>query len=225
MNEPDSSPRLSDVRPQASYHMVHLSPDTVRLTLWRVLAEYLSTYISPQAQVLELGAGYCCWINHVHAVHRVAVDIWDDMPRYADPEVQTIQHDLSKGLPTFGHPFDVILASNLLEHFAPDVASHLVADVFAHLQTKGRFIIIQPNFRYAYRSYFDDYTHRSIFTDASLPNLMRAHGFHIERVEPKFMPYSLRESRLPIRPWLIRAYLHSPFKPFAGQMLVIGQRI
>ena len=38
-------------------------------------------------------------------------------------------------------------------------------------------------------------------------------------------PYSMRDTRLPISPWLIRAYLRSPLKPFAGQMLVVARRI
>jgi hypothetical protein len=29
---------------------------------------------------------------------------------------------------------------------------------------------------------------------------------------------------LPIRPWLVRAYLRSPIKPMAGQMLVVAHK-
>jgi len=209
----------------ASYHAVHLTEDSARAVVWQVIAEYLSVYVPPDAQVLELGAGYCHWINGVRAARKVALDSWQELPKHAADDVQPIQHDLSQGLTVLGEQqFDVVMASNVLEHFEPDAASSLVAEVFAHLREKGRFIVIQPNFRYAYRDYFDDYTHRSIFTDVSLPNLMRSHGFRIEKTQARFMPYSLRGSRLPIRPWLIRAYLRSPIRPFAGQMLVIGQK-
>ena len=85
-------------------------------------------------------------------------------------------------------------------------------------------ILIQPNFRYAFREYFDDYTHRAVFTDVSLPALLRAEGFAVERVEPRFLPYSMQGSRLPVAPWLVRAYLRSPFRPGAGQMLVVAKR-
>ncbi len=207
------------------YHAVHLTEDTTRATLWQVLVDYLSSYVPPQAHVLELGAGYCYWINGVTAARKVAIDIWPDLAKYAAPEVQTIQHDLSLGWPGFfNEQFDVVLASNVLEHFEPDTTAQLIAEVFACLRPDGRFIVIQPNFRFAYRHYFDDYTHRSIFTEVSLSNLMRAHGFGIERLQRKFLPYSLRGSRWPIRPWLIRAYLRSPFKPFAGQMLIVGHK-
>jgi SAM-dependent methyltransferase len=210
---------------RTSYHDVHLIEATARATLWQVLVEYLSGYVPPQAHVLELGAGFCYWINGVAAARKVAIDVWPDLPKYAAPDVQSLQHDLALGLPRLaGGPFDVVLASNVLEHFEPDVTARLIAEVFACLRRPGRFIVIQPNFRFAFRSYFDDYTHRSIFTEVSLSNLMRAQGFHIERLQRKFLPYSLRDSRWPIRPWLIRAYLRSPFKPLAGQMLIVGRK-
>jgi len=43
-------------------------------------------------------------------------------------------------------------------------------------------------------------------------------------VQPRFLPYSMRGTKLPIRPWTVRAYLRSPVKPMAGQMLVIASR-
>jgi SAM-dependent methyltransferase len=210
---------------QKAYHYAHFKESKVRAILWKVLADYLSSYIPPDAHVVELGAGYCYWINEVRAARKVAVDIWSELPRYAGADVEPIQHDLLHGLQFLGgQTFDVVMASNVLEHLEADVAAQLVSDVFNSLRAGGRFIVIQPNFRYAYRCYFDDYTHRSIFTDVSLPNLMRVHGFNIECLRAKFMPYSLRETRLPVRSWLISAYLHSPLKPFAGQMLVVGKK-
>jgi hypothetical protein len=34
----------------------------------------------------------------------------------------------------------------------------------------------------------------------------------------------MRGTRLPIARWLVTAYLRSPLKPFAGQMLVIATK-
>jgi SAM-dependent methyltransferase len=210
---------------EQSYHAVHLTQNDARAVLWHVLVEYLAPYVPNDARVLELGAGYCYWINGVRAAFKVAVDLWRDFPNHASPDVQPILHDLSKGLDLFApQSFDVVLASNLLEHFEPALTERLVGETFRLLRPQGRFIVIQPNFRYAYRRYFDDYTHRAIFTDVSLPNLMRAQGFAIEKVESRFTPYSLRDSRVKIGPTLIRCYLRSPIKPFAGQMLIVGQR-
>jgi SAM-dependent methyltransferase len=207
------------------YHAAHLAGDPARATVWKVIAGHLSSWVPSNAHVLEIGAGYCDWINNVSAARRVAVDVWPDVARYAAAGVQPAVMDASRELRTLGESaFDVVLASNVLEHFAPDVAASVVGDVAALLKPGGRVVIIQPNFRYAWRRYFDDYTHRAVFTDVSLPALLRAHGFAIDLVEARFLPYSMRGATLPIRPWIVRAYLRSPIKPMAGQMLVVAHK-
>jgi hypothetical protein len=209
----------------AAYHDVHLTPDPNRAVVWAVLNRYLSSWIPTEGRVLEIGAGYCDWINGVRAAARVAVDVWPEMPRFAAPGVEARVLDVSLGLRSLGTgQFAAVLASNVLEHFEPDAVARVVDDVAALLSGRGRFVIIQPNFRYAYRHYFDDYTHRSVFTDVSLPALLRAHGFQIERCLPRFLPYSMKGTAIPIRRWLIHAYLRSPVKPGAGQMLIVARK-
>jgi SAM-dependent methyltransferase len=208
-----------------SYHAAHLTPDPARTGVWRVIAEYLAPWIPHGAHVLEIGAGYCDWINHVRADRRVAVDTWHELPAWAGRGVEAAVLDAASGLTTLGRArFDTVLASNVLEHFAPDVAASVVADVFGLLKPGGRFILIQPNFRYAYREYFDDYTHRAVFSDVSLPALLRAQGLDIEVVHPRFLPYTMQNARVRPRAWMVRAYLHSPIRPHAGQMLVIARK-
>ena len=56
------------------------------------------------------------------------------------------------------------------------MTARLIAEVFARLRTHGRFIVIQPNFRLAYRHYFDDYTHQLVFSHLSLADLLDAAG-------------------------------------------------
>ena len=58
----------------AGYHDVHLPEDPARAVVWRVIAEYLERWVPPEAHVLEVGAGYCSWINAVRAARKVAVD-------------------------------------------------------------------------------------------------------------------------------------------------------
>lgn len=209
----------------AGYHAVHLPDHPARRAVWQAIAEHLSGYIPPEAHVVEIGAGYCTWINAVRAARRVAVDSWPPFTSWAEPGVEARVLDASTMLGSLGAgAFHVALASNVLEHFPPDTAAAVVRDVASLLAPGGRFLVVQPNFRYAYRHYFDDYTHRSIFTDVSLPNLLRSSGFAIDCVEPRFLPYSMRETTWPIRPWMVRAYLKSPLRPLAGQMLVVARK-
>ncbi len=209
----------------AGYHDVHLPPDPARDVVWPIIAEYVSRWIPPNPRILEIGAGYCCWINALSGSRRVAVDAWPELARHAGPGVETVVLDLSAGLPQFANEsFDLVLASNVIEHFEPDTAAGILGEVVRLLRRGGRLIVMQPNFRYAYRHYFDDYTHRSTFTHVSLANLMRSKGLRMLRVEPRFLPYSMRESRLPVKPWLVRAYLRSPIRPLAGQMLLVAEK-
>jgi SAM-dependent methyltransferase len=209
----------------ATYHAAHFTENPVRATTWRVVSQHLAANVPADADVLEIGAGYCHWINNVQAARRVAVDMWPELPRFVAAGVQAVVLDVTQGLLSLGaSSFDVVLASNLLEHFSPDDAASVVGEVAQLLRPGGRVIFIQPNFRHAWRQYFDDYTHRAIFTDVSLPALLRSKGFTIEEVRPRFLPYSVGATRVPIAGWLVKAYLLSPVKPWAGQMLVIARK-
>jgi len=218
------------VRPPASgmtttYHAAHFTDHPQRAAVWRAIVTYLAPVVPADAAVLEVGAGYCHWINQVSARRRVALDVWPGVTAHAAPGVEAVVLDAGAGLDAVAaDSFDVVLASNVLEHFAPDVAAGVVRGIGRVLRRGGRLIVIQPNFRYAYRHYFDDYTHRAVFTDVSLPALLRAEGFAVDRVERRFLPYSMRDTRLPLASWLVRAYLASPYRPRAGQMLVIATR-
>jgi SAM-dependent methyltransferase len=208
-----------------TYQAAHFTDNTSRATVWKALSQHLAASVPANAEVLEIGAGYCHWINNVRAARRVAVDTWPELPEFAAPGVRPVVLDIRHGLLSLGvSSFDVVLASNLLEHFSADEAAAILAEVAQLLRSGGRVILIQPNFRYAWRQYFDDYTHRAIFTDVSLPALLRSQGFVIEDVRPRFLPYSMRAARVPITGWLVTAYLWSPVKPWAGQMLVIARK-
>ena len=212
-------------RLMSDYHEAHFQAGPHRTGVWKVIASHLAPWVPPDASVVDIGAGYCDWINHVRAARRLAVDIWPGVARHAAPGVQTALLDVATGLRTLGDAsFDVVLASNVLEHFPPETTASIAGDIAAILKPGGRLIVIQPNFKYAWRTYFDDYTHRSVFTDVSLPALLRSTGLAIEHVEPKFMPYSMQGTLFRPRPWLVRAYLHSPVRPRAGQMLVVARK-
>ena len=209
----------------STYHDVHLTEHPARQGVWRVIAEYLAPWVPEEANVLEIGAGRCHWINAVHASHRLAVDKWPEIARFAAPGVDVRVMDAGQELLTLpAASFDAVLASNVLEHFEPDTASRIAREVATLLKPGGRFLIIQPNYRYAYRNYFDDYTHRAVFSDVSLTTMLRSHGFRIDLSMPRFLPYSMRDVRGTVPPWLVRAYIRSPIKPGAGQMLVVATK-
>ncbi|RIK91693.1 MAG: methyltransferase type 11 [Proteobacteria bacterium] len=222
MSEPLSE--IGDARVvDAGYFRSRFVPEAGRAATWRVVCRYLERFVPADARLLDLGAGYCSFVNHVRAAERHALDAYPGFVAFADAGVRTHVGsctDLSAFAP---RSLDVVFASNLLEHLGGEELEATLREVVRVLAPGGRFVLVQPNFRYCVREYFDDYTHRTVFTHVSLADLLRAHGFEIERVEPRFLPLSFK-SRLPTWPWLVRLYLALPWRPKAGQMLVVGRR-
>lgn len=193
--------------------------------VWKVVTSYLQRrYIPSDSAILELGAGYCPFINQVQAKEKYALDQSDIIRRHAASDVRTFVQsctDLSN-LPA--EHFDAVFASNLLEHLTLSEAGTTLDQVRNALKPGGRLILVQPNFAYAYRQYFDDVSHMQIYTHVSLSDFLTLHDFSIHEVKAKFLPFAMRGTRIPTLPWLVTVYLHSPIKPLAGQMLVVAQR-
>src|SRR5262249_38103797 len=87
------------------------------------------------------------------------------------------------------------------------------------LKRSGTLNILQPNFRFCYDEYFDDYTHVTVFSDRSICDFLNANGFIVDVCHPRFLPLTVK-SRLPVYPWLIRLYLASPIKLWGKQMFI-----
>ena len=117
---------------------------------------------------------------------------------------------------------DFAFASNLFEHLTKEDFSTVLAALRRKLAGQGTLTIVQPNYRYAYREYFDDFDHKSIYSHVSLADFLVANGYEVFRVEPRFMPLSVK-GRLPVNRFLIRAWLASPVKPIGKQMLVCAR--
>ena len=215
-------------RAESEYHSRYFSTrfsyHANRDVVWREVCRYLQPRDIPDdGVVLEIGAGYCHFINQIHGRARHALDVSPDLPTRVAAGV--LPHVGScTSLPMFQDgSVDVVFASNLFEHLTREELSTTLEEIRRVLRPGGRLVIVQPNFKYCAREYFDDYTHLQVFTHLSLSDRLMAGGFHIQRLEPRFLPFSMR-SRLPKSSVLVRLYLHSPFKPFGAQMLVIARK-
>jgi ubiquinone/menaquinone biosynthesis C-methylase UbiE len=189
-----------------------------------VLAEYIQKDIKPDARLLDLGAGYCFFINTIRAGKKHAVDQFDELKAYAAPDVQAHVGSCTD-LHVFADDyFDVVFASNLFEHLSRPELEQTLAEIKRVLKVGGALIVLQPNFRYAYREYFDDYTHVAIFTEKSLADLLVVHDFKIKKNVARLVPFTA-DSPLPVIKALLRWYLRSPFRPLAKQMYIVAEHI
>lgn len=203
------------------YFETRLKQDASRAKVWEHLCAYLGRFVPADADVLELGAGWCDFSNQVKARRVVAMDLDATVHKAAAEHVESVVGDCTDLSRFEDNSFDVVFASNLLEHLQRDQSDALLAHARRVLRPGGRIILMQPNFRLNPGRYFDDFTHVAIFTDQSLSDYLVAQGWSIEKVLPRFMPLTLksRGSKLTfVVPW----YLRSPIKPLAGQMLLVA---
>ena len=205
------------------YHETRLAADPKRDVVWRALWEFHFRHlIRPEDCVLDLGCGYGSFINQVTARRRIAVDSWPGFPAHLAEGVEAVVGNVTEldFLPEGG--VDYAFASNVFEHVTQDDLARVLDALRGKLSARGTLTILQPNYRYAYREYFDDYTHVSIWSHIGLADFLAAHGYEVLTVAPRFLPLTVK-SRLPVFPWLIRAYLASPVKVMGKQMLIAAR--
>jgi SAM-dependent methyltransferase len=204
------------------YYQTRYAFNKGRKEVWKAICQYLSRYISPQSSVLEIGSGYCDLINNIDAKSKVAIDFDINSKQYCDPNV-TFLHIKVTEMEFEENSFDIVLASNLFEHLNDSDLEILTSKIYKSLKQTGKLILIQPNYYYAYRTYWDDFTHIKAFSHVSLPDFLITKGFKILKTEKKFLPFSFK-SLLPKSHFLTKLYLKSFWRPFAKQMLIIAEK-
>ncbi|MCU1422413.1 MAG: Methyltransferase type 11 [Microbacteriaceae bacterium] len=207
-----------------TYFDSRLKFDKKRLVLWSALWDFsLSGIMAGRESIVELGAGWCDFINMATAKRRIAVDIWPGIVDAAGPGVEPhvgFADDLDF---LEDSTIDAIFASNLVEHLTHEQFDSMLTEADRVLKPGGIVVLVQPNYRLAYKRYFDDFTHVSMWSEVSLGDFFASKGWTVERAQAKYMPFSVK-SRLPVSRFAIRSYLASPIKPLAGQMLVVASK-
>ncbi len=202
------------------YHETRLAYDPRRDVLWKTLCSaFFQRLVPADGCVLELGAGYGNFINHIRCARRIALDRWDGMLQYLEPGVEGLLGEVTDLEAIAPRSVDFVFASNLFEHLAQADFATVLDQVRDKLKPGGTLNILQPNYRFAYREYFDDYTHVAVYSDRSLADLLAARGYRVIDCRPRFLPLTVK-SGLPVSPLLIRLYLALPFKPLGKQMLI-----
>jgi len=179
--------------------------------LWKVLCQsFLQRYVSESDVVVDLGAGYCEFINNIRCGRKFAVDLNEETGQYAADDVTVLLEPAAALSSIEDASVDIVFASNLFEHL-PDkqVLIAVLAAIHRVLRRGGRLLVLQPNIRYAYREYWDYFDHYLPLSHLSLSEIILMEGFAIEEVRPRFLPYTVK-SRLPKSGFLLKIYLRLP---------------
>lgn len=196
--------------------------------LWRVICrDFFARYVPEDGCVLDVGAGYCDFVNNISARHRIAVDLNPDTKRFAAPGVEVHQLALEQ-LAEAVEPgtVDLAFASNVFEHLrGPDALLKVLANVRTALRPGGRIMIMQPNVRLVGGAFWDFFDHTLPLTERGMTEALEVAGFRVVECRARFLPYTTK-SRLPQWAFLVRVYLRlRPAQFLLGkQMLVLAER-
>ncbi len=206
-----------------AYHDVRFHYDPRRATVWKVLAEYLQRWVRPDGALLEMGAGYGEFTREIRCAAKWALDMNPALTRYWGDQVCPLIQSALDPLPISPSSLDTVFASNFFEHFTLEQGAAILAEIHRVLKPGGRLIVVQPNFRLEPRRYFDDYTHRTAYTDNGFRDFLASSGYRVVHAEPRFTPFSMKSS-MPVSEWLIRLYLSLPWRPLAGQFMIVAEK-
>ncbi len=178
-----------------------------RRRMWDVLCrEFFQRHVPTDATVVEIGAGYCEFINHIRAGRKIAVDLNPDTQVHAGPDVTVITSSTARVESLADGTADIVFASNFLEHLSREDILATLREVHRLLKPGGRFLILQPNIRYCREDYWQFFDHITPLCERSLTEALETTGFEVIYCLGRFLPFTT-QGRLPNSIGLLKLYL------------------
>src|SRR5690606_5416940 len=128
------------------YFETRLAPNPHRRAVWRHICAYLERWIPPDAEVLELGAGWCEFANNVRAKRVVAMDVAGTVQRAGGEGVPAVVGDCPGRGGTAADSYGVVLAPTLRAALERPAATARLAGARRVLRPGGRLVLVQPNY-------------------------------------------------------------------------------
>lgn len=196
--------------------------------IWTALnTHFFQQFIALSDTVIDIGAGYCEFINSIQCKTKIAVDINPELKTFANKNIIIAQEKSTNMTSINDNSVDVVFMSNFLEHLR---SKEEVLQTFAEsrriLKPQSKIIILQPNIRFLHGQYWDFFDHHTPLSDLSLCEALKLTGFSIVKCYPKFLPFTTK-SKLPKNTFFVKAYLKVPFlwNFFGKQCCVIAQKL
>jgi ubiquinone/menaquinone biosynthesis C-methylase UbiE len=198
-----------------------------RKALWQVLCQnFFQNYIPKDSAVLDIGAGYCEFINNIDCAQKYAIDLNKNTVQFADPNVKVFICPSEDMSPISDESIDIVFMSNFLEHLeSRKQILQTLEEALRVLKPAGSILILMPNIRYLYKEYWDFLDHRIPLSDKSVIEALLITGFKIKQSISKFLPYTTK-SKFPQLPFLVRLYLKMPlaWKIFGKQAFIVARK-
>jgi len=199
-----------------------------KLAIWKVLCEdFFSQFVRQNDVVIDVGAGYCEFINNIRCGRKIAIDLNPRVAQFAAPDVQVINESCTNLTSLADASADVVFMSNFLEHLP---SKQMVFDTLAEarriLRKGGKLMVLQPNIRLIPGAYWDFFDHHTPLTERSLVEAVTNLDMKVIRVIGRFLPYTTK-SALPQSPVLVRLYLRLPlaWRLLGKQSFVAAEKV
>jgi SAM-dependent methyltransferase len=197
-----------------------------KVAMWQVFCKsFFQNYVGRDDTVVDLAAGTCEFINAIECGEKIAVDLNPDVERNIK-DGKAIVASSSDMSPIADGSIDVVFTSNFFEHLPSK--NELVAtlnECRRVLREGGHLLVVMPNIRYLPGRYWDYFDHHLALTHYSLVEALWMTGFEPEVVIPKFLPYTLKYSKVPKNLIFVKLYMKMRFVwPLLGKQMFISAR-
>jgi len=139
--------------------------------------------IKKKQKVLELGCGRGEFLNEFvnNGLEGYGVDISNYCKEFF-PNINFKKTDMTnEKLPYEDNFFDIVYSKSVIEHFYyPNI---IFDEAYRVLKPGGMIITLTPEWQYIYKSFYEDFTHRTPFTNVSLRDIQQMSGFKDIKVE------------------------------------------
>src|ERR1700683_259835 len=197
-----------------------------RQQVWEVLCAFFARWIKPTDTVLDLGCGWCEFINGAKCARKFGMDLNPDARSHANSDVTVLQQDCSQPWNVPAESLDVVFTSNFLEHLPnKEALERTLLSAHRALRPNGLFIAMVPNIKYLPGAYWDFFDHYVALTELSLEEILVKSGFAVRESFARFLPYTMSQGkRYPL--WMLRAYLamRPAWRFWGKQFLVVASK-
>ncbi|HNB22942.1 MAG TPA: class I SAM-dependent methyltransferase [Candidatus Melainabacteria bacterium] len=207
-------------------YFARFQDEAKRSLVWKELSRYFQQWIDPHSAVLDLGAGYCEFINNIQAKQKYAMDLNPTTAAKARSDVTVISQDVTLKWPVESSSIDVVFSSNFLEHIpTKNGLMNCLREANRVLKSDGKLILLGPNIRFCSDVYWDFFDHHLPLSDRSAVEALGLAGFEAQKVIERFLPFTMQGGQ-PAHPILIRAYLMLPvaWLVLGKQFLIIARK-
>ncbi len=150
----------------------------------KLIKELVKKYkINLDSSLLELGCGRGEFLNEFTnlGMKGYGTDVSGYAKDYCKNAEIKISDITKEKLPYPDNHFDIVYSKSFIEHFYyPEI---VFEEAYRVLKPSGMFINLTPEWKYFYKTFYEDYTHRTPFTEKSLRDIHSIHGFKNIEVE------------------------------------------